>query len=266
MSPDSSSIHIIPIRILSSVQASVCLSTSLSRFLSLFHHFPTGTLLLHHIHECHPSPSCSLFSISVALKQHMFFCFDLTTPTTVIIMPPCHPFAPSYRSTCSSHHQSYSSTKLPSAKLSFLGHIFIFTYPFSFFVLLNPFFHASLPTFCILSQLYFFHTFLSTFISRLTIPFTSINNIRLTNFISPNLAHHLSFKHALPIPGIKLSSNTRRNIHSTTIPFASLSLFKSIPTRLSSDLFVSNIFHFSKPSIHSFPSYFQLNTYFLIQC
>ena len=100
---------------------------------------------------------------------------------------------------------------LPSVKISFLGHLFISTYSFSLSVSFNPFFHDCLPTYCILSQMYFFHTFLSIFIPRLTIPFTltSLNNIRLTNAISPNLvhiclhlAHHLdlhpvSIKHAL---------------------------------------------------------------------
>ena len=35
------------------------------------------------LHLYHSSPSYLLFSISVAFKQNMFFCFDLPTPTTI---------------------------------------------------------------------------------------------------------------------------------------------------------------------------------------
>ena len=64
--------------------------------------------------------------------------------------------------------------------------ISVFTYSFSLSVSLN---HYSLPTSCIFSLMYTFHTFLSILIPRLTIPFTlaSLNIIRLTNSISPNL-------------------------------------------------------------------------------
>ena len=77
---------------------------------------------------------------------------------------------------------------------------------------------------------YLFSCIGSTFNELFTL--TSLNNIRLTNSVSPNLVHiclylahyldlhHVSIKHAIPISDIKLSSNTTRNIHST-ITFAS---------------------------------------------
>ena len=66
----------------------------------------------------------------------------------------------------------------PSAKLSFLGHSFIFTYSFSLSVSLNPFFHTCLPTSLILLQMCFFQNSQFTFIPNFTIPFklTSLNS------------------------------------------------------------------------------------------
>ena len=61
--------------------------------------------------------------------------------------------------------------------------------------------------------------------------------------------HHLdlrpkSIKHALPISDTRFSSNTTFNIH-FTISFACLFLFKSIPSCISSNQFIS--FHFQHP-------------------
>ena len=100
-------------------------------------------------HFYHSSPSYTLFSISVA------FCFDFPHPQqsssyfhAIISLP----------LTCRHPPLTISLTlapTLPSAKLSFLWHLFIFTYSFSLSVSLNPLFHASLPTPCIISQMYF---------------------------------------------------------------------------------------------------------------
>ena len=67
------------------------------------------------------------------------------------------------------YHQFYSCTTLPSAKLSFLGLSFICAYSLSLSVSLKP---NSMLSYCILSQIYFFHHSPSTFIPRFNIPFT----------------------------------------------------------------------------------------------
>ena len=79
---------------------------------------------------------------------------------------------------------------LPSANLSFIGHIFHFHILFLPFCIIEPILPLLPANLLSLQklQMYLFHTFLTILIPRLTIPFTltSINNIRLTNSISPN--------------------------------------------------------------------------------
>ena len=94
----------------------------------------------------HSSPSYSLFSITVALKQHMFFCFS-TCPQPQQSSSYFHAIL-SLPVTSRHPPLTISLTlepTLPSAKLSFLGHPFTFTYSFSLSESLNPFFHDCLP-------------------------------------------------------------------------------------------------------------------------
>ena len=113
-------------------------------------------IFMHAIHHLYrSSPSYCFLSISVAFKQHIGIHPPLSISLTL---------APT----------------LPSAKLSSLGHIFIYTYAFSLSDHLTHYYMIACqpPAFS--------HTFLSIFIHRITIPFTltSLNNIRLTNSIT----------------------------------------------------------------------------------
>ena len=128
--------------------------------------FPTCTLLLHHIHACH------LICIT-PLHLTRSSPYRLHSNSTCSPVSTCpHPqqsssyFHPIISLPFTGRHPPLTisitqAPTLPSAKLSFLWHLFISTYSFSLSVALNPLFHDCLPTSCILSQMYFFHSFLS---------------------------------------------------------------------------------------------------------
>ena len=125
-----------------------------------------------------------------------------------------------------------------------------------------------MPTSLILLQMCFFQNSPFTFIPNFTIPFklTYLNQIKFTNSKSPNLLHvclhrdhHLdlhphSIKHALPISDTRFSSSFQHPFHHCFPP----SLFKSTPSYLSSNQFISNISNIPKPSFHSavFPNHY----------
>ena len=184
MSSHSSSIHIMPICILSPVHASVCYYTSLSKISRFLYYIsaPFYYIIFMQMHEF-----VSLCSILLALLH-----ISCIQTAHVLLFRLAHTHKNHHHTSMSSLTISYTlAPTLPSAKHTFLWHIFIFTYSFFHSVSLNPFFHDCLPTSYILSQMYFFHTFLCIFIPWLTIPFTltSLNNKRFTNSISPNLVH-----------------------------------------------------------------------------
>ena len=119
----------------------------------------------------HPSSSSLVFSISIGLKSDLIFNGTMNAKKSVILVTIKY-FIYQHPITF-----LYDIPRAVAQLYDITGSLYsnitcFYYYSFALSFSLNTYLHVSLPTSCILSQMYFLHKFPSTFISRFTNPFT----------------------------------------------------------------------------------------------